>query len=173
MELIIRAEQPGDELAIRHVLLTAFATAQEAELVDRLRSNARLSISLIAECNNSIIGQIAFNPVTLLSPSEISVIGLGLAPLAVVPQRQRQGVGSQLVRAGLAACMESAVRFIVVLGESKYYERFGFQTASSLGITNEYGVNDEFLIAVLSAAASLSPGLVRYAPEFGDISTSH
>jgi predicted N-acetyltransferase YhbS len=57
-------------------------------------------------------------------------------------------------------------------GESKYYERFGFQTASSLGITNEYGVNDEFLIAVANTA-SLSPGLVKYAPEFGDISTSH
>ena len=171
MEMITRKEEPGDELAIRQVLLSAFRSEQEARLVDRLRQNGRPSISLVAESSSTIIGQIAFSPVTLISQLE-SKSGLGLAPLAVVPQWQRHGAGAELVRAGLAACADAGGEFVVVLGEPSYYRRFGFQKASLLGIENEYGVDDEFMIAPLRAE-SLAPGLAKYASEFADVSTTH
>ena len=98
--------------------------------------------------------------------------GLGLAPLAVVPQWQRHGAGAELVRAGLATCADAGGEFVVVLGVPSYYCRFGFQKASLLGIENEYGVDDEFMIAPLRAE-SLTPGLAKYASEFANVSTPH
>jgi putative acetyltransferase len=77
-----------------------------------------------------------------------------------------------LVLAGLAACADAGGEFVVVLGEPSYYRRFGFQNASLLGIANEYGVDDEFMIAPL-CAESLAPGLAKYASEFADVSTTH
>lgn len=99
MEMTTRKERPGDELAIRQVLLSAFRSEQEAKRVDRLRQNGQLSISLVAESSAMIIGQIAFSPVTLISRLE-SKSGLRLAPLAVVPQWQSHGAGTGLMRAG-------------------------------------------------------------------------
>ena len=171
MEMVIRKERPGDELVIRQVLLSAFRSEQEAKLVDRLRQNGRLSISLVAESSGMIIGQIAFSPVTLISRLE-SKSGLGLAPLAVVPQWQRHGAGAESMQAGLAACAQAGGKFVVVLGEPNYYRRFGFQKASLLGIENEYGADDEFMIAPLRAE-SLAPGLAKYAAEFANVTAPH
>lgn len=85
MELIVRKEQLGDEIPIRRVLTSAFPSQQEANLVDRLHQNGRLSISLVAESNDNVIAHIAFSPVSLTSRIE-GGRGVGLAPLAVDPQ---------------------------------------------------------------------------------------
>jgi putative acetyltransferase len=168
MQTIVRRETAGDERVIHKLLATAFPTDQEALLVDRLRENGRLSISLVAEVEDTIVGHIAFSPVTI-KHANTELIGAGLAPVAVLPQWQRRGVGAQLVRAGLSASTKAGTRFIIVLGEPDYYRRFGFKNASLWRVTNIYGVDEPFMALELRPD-SIHPGLALYAPEFAGLS---
>ena len=100
MNASVRLEQSSDAATIDHVLRSAFPTDQEARLVGRLRKHQRLRLSLVAEVDGVIVGHIAFSEVTIAGSIAKST-GLGLAPLSVVPERQRRGVGAQLVGEGL------------------------------------------------------------------------
>lgn len=146
----------------------AFGQPLEAQIVDDLRASARPLISLVAEVEGRVVGHILFSPVTI-EPSPEGLRGLGLAPLAVLPEFQRLGVGSHLVRAGLEACRSLAVDFVVVLGHPDYYPRFGFVPARSCGLGCEYPVPDEVFLVLELRPGSLAgvSGLVRYRPEFG------
>jgi putative acetyltransferase len=73
-----------------------------------------------------------------------------------------------LVRAGVAACERAGFGFIVLLGEPQYYRRFGFITASAMGMSNEYGADDAFMVLELTPR-SAKPGGVCYAPEFNEL----
>ena len=168
MEAIIRSEKPGDERVIHELNVGAFPTDQEALLVDRLREIGRLSISLVAEVADTIVGHIAFSPVTI-KDTNTELIGAGLAPVAVRPDWQGRGVGSQLIRTGLSACETAGNGFIVVLGEPDYYRRFGFKKASFWGVKNVYGVDEPFMLLELRPG-SIRPGLARYGPEFANLS---
>ena len=97
---------------------------------------------------------------------------MGLAPMAVAPDRQRSGVGSALVRAGLEACRERGASAVVVLGHAEYYTRFGFAPASRFGIASEYDVPDDvFLIVELEPGRLASAsGTIRYHAAFGGVS---
>jgi len=139
--MIIREEQQGDAERIRAVNLAAFETSTEADLVDALRRQATPLISLVAEEDTNIVGHILFSPVTLANESGLAL--MGLAPMAVVPSRQRQGVGSSLVREGLERCRQLNAAAVVVLGHSEYYPRFGFLPALSLSLRSEYDVPEE------------------------------
>lgn len=165
--IVVRQERAGEESAIREVHCSAFPSALEAELVDALRRGGNAVISRVAEVDGTIVGHVVFSPVTVVGGGA-AARGLGLAPLAVVPALQRRGVGSLLVREGIRACRESGWAFVVVLGAPAYYERFGFERASRLGLGNEYGVDDEFMVVEL-APGSLrgARGVVVYGPEFG------
>ena len=169
MNVLVRLEQPSDAAAIDHVLKSAFPTDQEALLVDRLRKLQRLRLSLVAEVNGVMVGHIAFSEVTIAGSIARS-IGLGLAPLSVVPELQRRGVGAQLVGEGLCACERLGAGFVVVLGAPEYYHRFGFRTAELFGLENEYGASEEFMALELKTG-SITPGLIRYASEFSDLAS--
>jgi putative acetyltransferase len=95
----IRPEETGDRAAVRAVNDAAFETLAEADLVDALRAQARPLVSLVAEESGAIVGHIMFSPVTL--PGHPALALMGLAPMAATPARQRAGIGSALVRAGL------------------------------------------------------------------------
>src|SRR5262245_38064758 len=118
---LIRPERAGDEAAIRAVHRSAFPADAEARLVDRLRANGKARVSLVAEADGLVVGHVLFSPVTVEGRS--TCVGLGLAPLAVAPDHQRRGVGSALVREGLAACRRQGCGFVVVLGHPAYYPR--------------------------------------------------
>jgi putative acetyltransferase len=126
------------------VLRSAFPTGQEARLVDRLRQHQQLRLSLVAEIDGVIAGQIAFSEVTIAG-SVASSAGLGLALLAIVPELQRRGLGAQLVGEGLCILKRLGVGFIVVLGAPEYYRRFGFRSANLFELENEYGAGDAFM----------------------------
>ena len=167
-DLVVRTEEPGDEASIRAVNEAAFETPTEADLVDRLREQARPFISLVAVRADEIVGHILFTPVTVTS-ADSSYQAIGLAPMAVLPRQQRRGVGSRLVEAGLAACREAGLEVVVVLGHPEYYPRFGFEPASRRGLRSEYDVPDEVFMALGLRPGALEGrgGLVQYHPEFG------
>ena len=164
--ITVRAETAEDIPVIRRVNGLAFGQPGEAELVDALRAAARPYISLVAVSEGQVVGHIFFSPVTL--ESEDSAFILGLAPMAVLPEYQRRGIGSRLVRAGLEECLRIGCDVVVVVGHSKYYPRFGFVPASQKGLKCEYQVPDEvFMVAELRPDALAGRGLVKYRPEFG------
>lgn len=165
----IRSEQPGDVAGVRAVNEAAFDTRAEADLVDALRARARPIVSLVAEQHAGIVGHILFSPVTLLGHEELGL--MGLAPMAVLPAHQRQGIGSALVRAGLEACREQGVPGVVVLGHRDFYPRFGFVPAWRFGIRSEYDVADDvFMIVELEAGVLRGrSGTIRYHPAFANV----
>ena len=161
----IRAEQAGDAAAVRRVHQAAFPTAAEADLVDKLRTGGKAAVSLVAEDDGEIVGHIIFSPVTFDPP--VQVTAFGLAPMAVLADHWKHGVGRRLVQNGLAECHARGACMVVVLGEPDYYERFGFERASRHGLRNEFGAEDAFMVFVLDAGQHPPPGtVVKYAPEF-------
>lgn len=165
----IRAERPGDEIAIRHLNEQAFGAPAEARLVDQLRAADRVVVSLVAVRDGAIVGHILFSPVTI-AEAPPALRAVGLAPMCVLPEYQHQGIGSHLVHEGLAACQASGCDAVVVLGHVGFYPRFGFAKASNAGLDNEYGATDAFMVCELRPDALVGVhGLVIYAPEFRDV----
>jgi len=164
MELI-RPVQTGDAAAVRQVHLTAFPTVAEADVVERLRGNGKAVIELVASDGDSVVGHIVFSPIALEPLA--GTVGLGLGPLAVMPDHEKHGVGRRLIQNGLAACREWGAGFVVVLGDPPYYTRFGFEPAAKHDLRSEYGAGDAFMVFKLESGALPPPGtLVKYAPEF-------
>jgi len=186
----IREEIPEDNFAIRKVNLEAFGQVDEADLVDRLRENCEDLLSLVAVDDGKVYGHILFSPVTIdcslvgtarektcsgdhpwLGQAERGeVAGMGLAPLAVLPDLQRKGIGSLLVRTGIDALRDRGCPFVMVLGQPGYYPRFGFERASLYGIRCQYEVlDDAFMILVLDRKAMENvSGTARYRDEFDE-----
>jgi len=132
MRFEIRPERPEDAAGIDAVLRAAFPGAAEADLVQRLRADGDLALSLVAAENDAIIGQVAFVPVAL--DPDPGYRSWGLAPISVLPPRQGQGIGSALTKAGLTYAEEAGIGLVLVLGDQNYYGRFGFDTMLAEGI---------------------------------------
>ncbi|HST20226.1 MAG TPA: N-acetyltransferase [Blastocatellia bacterium] len=168
--LIVRNEKPEDIAAIHKVNEKAFGQPAEANLVDALRANGKVTLSLVAVQDDRVVGHILFSPVTIESDKE-SLAAVGLAPMSVLPEFQNQGIGSRLVRAGLDECRKALHDSVVVLGHPEFYPRFGFTPASRYGIKSEYDVRDEvFMIMELRKGALVGrSGTVKYQPEFNEL----
>jgi putative acetyltransferase len=166
MTIAVRSERDGDADQIRLVHERAFGGPAEADIVDALRGSVG-ALSLVAVVDDRIAGHVLFTPVHIdgVSPHGAA---LGLAPLAVLPERQRLGVGSALVRAGLDACRSHGCGIVVVLGHSEYYPRFGFVPASTAGLACEFPVPEEaFMVLELKpGTVAATRGTVRYHPRF-------
>jgi putative acetyltransferase len=164
----IRPEQPADYAAIHALLTRAFDGDAEAMLVELLRSRSKAPIALVAVLDGRVVGHVMFSPVTVAN-APAAFRGIGLAPLAVLPEYQNAGIGSALIRAGLDACRRGGYDTVFVLGHVNYYPRFGFRRAKGHGLDNEYDAPDAFMVMELKegALAGVS-GLVRYAGEFGE-----
>jgi putative acetyltransferase len=170
--ITIRPETPTDIEAIHHVNAAAFNEALEADLVDALRANGHLTLSLVAERDGEIVGHIAFSPATVSSPDG-DWNALALGPLAVLPSHQRTGAGSALVHAGLAACLEIGHAVVFLLGHPTYYPRFGFAPSQPKGVWWANRPDDAlyFMVAELRPNALAGrTGAMRFSPEFDDVS---
>lgn len=163
----VRSEEQADRQAVRELLLAAFPSPAEADVVEALRERAAPLVSLVAQEGDAIVGHIVFSPVTLpyVAPSL-----MGLGPMAVFPSRQCCGIGSALVLAGLGRLRRMGVAAVVVLGHPDYYPRFGFAPAARFGLDSEYTVSPEaFMLRELrSGALTGVSGTVRYHPAFAE-----
>ena len=166
--LEIRKEEPKDRDAVHHLNLIAFDNGPEAVLVDKLRASCKEYLSFVAVEDSFVIGHILFTPATV---EDCSAVGMGLAPMSVVPSHQKKGVGSQLVRHGIEFLRNAGCPFIIVLGHPEYYPRFGFELASKYQLRSQWeGVPDDaFMIVVLdSGVLRKTGGIARFREEFDD-----
>jgi putative acetyltransferase len=164
---VVRPETPNDLTAIRQVHAQAFGRPAEARLVDALRARGQVLLSLVAVHDDRVVGHILFSPVTIES-AEAAFPAVGLGPVAVLPARQRQGIGSLLVATGLDECRRAGHTGVVVLGHPTYYPRFGFKPASRYGLQGDYAVPDDVFMAIELHPGALQgrAGHVKYQPEF-------
>jgi predicted N-acetyltransferase YhbS len=160
----IRPERSGDEAAIRHVTAAAFidhphSEGTEPAIVDALRADGDLALSLVAEMDGEIVGHVAFSR-AILSGGEGGWYALG--PISVVPERQGQGIGRALVEAGMAHWRAAGAQGVVLLGDPVLYGRFGFVRGTPLHIE---GPLAEYF-QVLPFAADIPASSVTFAPAF-------
>jgi putative acetyltransferase len=165
----IRTAHPEDAAGIRVVNISAFGTTAEADLVDALCARAAPNISLVADDDGAIVGHILFTPLTRDADHDLKV--MGLAPLAVAAGRQRQGIGTALMHAGLDECWQLGAAAVAVLGHANYYPRFGFVPASKFGLMSQYDVPDDIFMIVEGRRGALAGkhGLLRYHPAFAEL----
>lgn len=172
-KIVIRAERPEDRESIFQVNTQAFPTSMEAELVDALREVADPWISLVAVAEDRVVGHILFTPVALRMgegpPRSAAPRMAGLAPMAVLPDHQRIGIGSRLVRSGLEACRAAGFQAVVVLGHETYYPSFGFAPASrwDLHFPGAEGHPAFMALDLEPGALAGARGHVDFLPPFG------
>jgi putative acetyltransferase len=167
--VIIRAETPGDYPGVARVNNAAFDEENEAQLIDLIRRTDLYvpELSLVAVVAGDVVGHIMFSYVTLEAPGGDLRI-LDLAPLAVHPDHQNQGIGTALTRHGLGLIEALAEPLVLVEGIPSYYPRFGFERASLHGITppSPKIPDDAFMVKLLPAYDPSYRGKVRYPPAF-------
>ncbi len=166
--IAIREERPHDLEAVRRINEIAFEQGPEVAIVDELRKSCREYCSFVAVDQDIVVGHIVFTPVTL---DGSRVTGMGLAPMAVLPSYQNQGIGFLLVRQGLQHLQQSGCPFVIVLGHPEYYPRFGFEPASHYKLKSQWdGVPDEAFMVVVFDRDVLpgEGGIARYRAEFDE-----
>jgi putative acetyltransferase len=168
--VLIREERPTDSSAIREILTGAFGRDTEARLVERLRAAGKTSLSMVAEERERLLGHVLFSPI-VVERAEQRFVVMALAPLAVVPAFQRLGIGSALVSAGLARVKTISAAGVLVIGEPKYYARFGFLPASRFNIRCPFPDAAEYFMALELTRGSLKgcAGIACYGHEFDDL----
>ena len=162
----VRPETVEDIPGIRRVEEAAFGRFTEAGLVELCRQRGKAALSLVAVEAGRITGHILFTPVTL-QPPHPGWIGLGIGPLAVLPDLQRTGIGSRLMTIGLEICRRNGCNFIVLLGDPAFYCHFGFIPGREFGLSSDYGDGDDFQVRELTPGVLRgAKAVVKYVPEF-------
>lgn len=165
-EISIRPERGDDPAAIADVVAQAFGRADEATLVDRLRADGDVLLSLVAVVDDAIVGHILFSALEIVT-DDGTLAAAALAPMAVLPAWQHQGIGSALVRAGIAASRAGQVAAIVVLGHENYYPRFGFSPALARNLQAPFAGDAFMALELEPGTLGIGAGTVRYARAFG------
>lgn len=166
----IRQEVEADYPAVFELNRQAFGQDNKSQLVNALRQSKAFvpELSLVAEVEGEIVGHILFTKIRI---GESDHESLALAPIAVVPREQRQGIGSALIKKGLAKATELGFDSVVVLGHDSFYPKFGFKPASNWNITTEYNSPDStFALELKSGALTGVAGQVHYPKEFSIVS---
>jgi putative acetyltransferase len=168
----IRQERDKEETIIAEIHRTAFGGDAEPRLVELIRKSDGYipELSLVAEKDGLVVGHILFSPVAIVTDAE-KIPALSLAPVGVLPEHQRQGIGSALVREGLTQCQRLGHHIIIVIGHPDYYPRFGFVSATEKGLTAPFDVPDEAFLVYegISGALTGISGTVEHPPFFLEV----
>ena len=161
--MIVRPETPGDIQAIRVVEEAAFGQSAEARLVDDLRTAGDSIFSLVAVDNGTVVGHALFSRMKAPFPA------LALAPVAVLPERQRMGVGSRLISEGIARSEAAGWLGIFVLGDPAFYRRFGFDAGKARGFISPYAGPHLMALPLGRSELPANTGSIQHAPAFAGL----
>lgn len=170
--MLIRTEAPADILVVDRLLKRTFPTDQEANLVMALRENSNLTLALVAcDDDGDVVGHVMFSPVSIDGQD---LNWQGLAPIAVDPKVQGQGIGKQLIYQGLEFLADFNYPVCVVLGDGEFYGQFGFQSADEVGIRCEWDVPvGAFQVCEITPGAlDKVHGTVNYSSEFSLVTSA-
>lgn len=167
----IRQERDEDIPVISEIHRVAFGGETEPNLVEAIRESDGFipELSIVAKVDGDVVGHILFSPITIETKAD-SVPVLSLAPMGVLPDHQNQGIGSELVKTGLAECQKLGHYIVIVIGYPKYYTRFGFVPASKKGLKVSFDVPDEAFMVFEGITGALEgvSGTVIYPPFFNE-----
>ncbi len=170
MELKIRQEIKDDLRDIYEINTLAFGQENEAKLVDLLRESKTFipELSLVATIDNKIVGHILFTKIKIVDDKKNEFDSLSLAPMAVKPDVQKNGIGGQLITAGLNKARELNFKSVIVLGHKHYYPKFGFVPANKWNIKSPFDVQTEAFMGIELMEGGLKnvSGTVKYPKEF-------
>lgn len=165
----VRPETDEDVDIIAEINRLAFEGETEVELIKAIRNSSDFisDLSLVAVQDGAVVGHILFSPITIVSVGG-KYPALALAPMAVLPEYQRKGIGGELVRRGLEAASESGYKIVIVIGHPEYYSRFGFRPARKYGLDVVFDVPDDAFMALELESGALKniSGVVEYGPAF-------
>ena len=162
----VREEHPGDRLEVRRVNEAAFGRSDEANLIDGLRQEGAVLLSVVAELDNQIIGHILFSRMSVETAQGL-IAAVALAPMAVLPEHQCRQVGSQLVRRGLGELRNRGERIVIVLGHKEYYPRFGFTPEKARHLASPFPPEALMALELSDGALAGIRGVVKYPSAFG------
>jgi putative acetyltransferase len=160
------ADDAGEQSAIRFINKVAFGGAEEADLVDRLRAEGAVLVSLVAELDQRVIGHVLFSRMSIETTGG-SVPAAALAPVAVLPEHQRQGVGGSLIRHGLDLLRERGEQVVLVLGHPGYYPRFGFSSGKASSLESPFPPDAFMALELRPGALDGIRGRAKYPAAFG------
>lgn len=171
MNILVRKEEEKDYKKIYEVNKLAFGQENESKLIEKIRKGKNFipDLSLVAEIGNKIVGHIMFSKIIIVGSSVFET--LALAPMAVIPAFQKQGIGSELIKKGMAKAKEIGFDSIIVLGHRDYYPKFGFERASKWNIKCPFEFPDEAFMAIELTEKALEnkAGTVKYPNEFLEV----
>ena len=165
--LHIRAETIADEPGIRGVIADAFGGSEEVDLVDALRRAGDVIVAAVAERGGDILGHVLFSRMFVEASDGQRVAAVALAPLAVAPAAQRQGIGSALTRYGLEHLRARGERIVIVVGHPAYYPRFGFSSALTRNLESPFDRDAFMALELAPGALDGVSGRVVYPQAFG------
>src|SRR6185295_1755448 len=161
--MIVRLETTGDVVAIRAIAEAAFLQSAEAQLVEDLRDAGDSVFSLVAVEGETVIGHAMFSRLKAPFPA------LALAPVAVRPERQQTGVGSRLIREGIARSEAAGWSGIFVLGDPVFYRRFGFDVGKASGFISPYAGPHLMVVPLGRNELPTDTGSIQHAPAFAKL----
>lgn len=173
-KLLIRQEERSDHQKVFDLVQKAFEAEamsdhQEQFLVERLRTSERFipELSLVAEVDKKIVGYILLTPI-IVRNSEQEFRSLALAPVAVLPEFQKKGIGGELIKRSHEAAIKMGYKSVILVGHEKYYPRFGYRPATRFGIQFTLEIPPENFMAIELEKDGLKKvsGTVIYPPEF-------
>ena len=164
-QVTVREERVDDHAVIRHVNESAFGTAEEADLIEALRTEGVVLLSAVAEVDGQIVGHVLFSRIWVDAATPVEAVAL--APVAVLPSHQRRGIGDRLIRYGLEALRAFGERIVIVVGHPTYYPRFGFSTELSRRIGSPFPPDAFMALELTPGALTGVRGWVRYPRAFG------